>query len=371
MSHYLDYNATALVRPEAAAAIAAALATPGNPSSVHAAGRAARALMEDSRERVARLVGASPRQIIFTSGGTEAMALALAGFAGKTVLMSAVEHPCVGAAAPQAETLAVTADGVLDLTALAARLGDASRPVPAAVVLMLANNETGVIQPVADAVALIRAQCPACAVICDAVQALGKIAVDFAALDADFLVVSAHKIGGPQGVGALVARIAEQVPPVMTGGGQERGKRGGTQNLPGIAGFGAAAAAVQDHHTEEVTRIRALRDRLEAAVRDMAPSAVIWGQAAPRLPNTSCIGLPGVSQQRQVMALDLAGLAVSAGSACSSGKLDPSPVLRAMGASEAVAREAIRVSLGWASTEADVDAFLVAFAPLAAAARNP
>lgn len=368
MTHYLDYNATAPARPEAVAAVTAALSVPGNPSSVHGAGRTARALMEDSRDRVAALVGASPRQVIFTSGGTEAMALALNGFAGQPVLMSAIEHPCAPAAAPQAERLPVGPDGLLDLAALEARLTDPAHPAPAALVVMLANNETGVIQPLPQVVALARRH--GCAVICDAVQALGKIPVDFAALDVDCLVISGHKIGGPQGIGALIARVAEQVPPLMTGGGQERGKRGGTQNLPGIAGFGAAAAAVRAHGDEERTRLATLRDRLEAGVRAMAPSAVIWGEHSPRLPNTSCIGLPGVTQQRQVMALDLAGIAVSAGSACSSGKLEPSPVLRAMGADEITAREAIRISLGWASTDADVDAFLTAYTPLAAAARR-
>lgn len=365
MGHYLDYNATAPARPDAVAAVTAALSVPGNPSSVHAAGRTARALMEDSRDRVAALTGASPRQVIFTSGGTEAMALALNGFSGRPVLMSAIEHPCAPAAAPQAERCPVRPDGLLDLDALAARLADSTRPPPAAVVVMLANNETGVIQPLAEVVALAKAH--GCAVICDAVQALGKMPVSFTALDVDFLVVSGHKIGGPQGIGALIARIAEQVPPLMTGGGQERGKRGGTQNLPGIAGFGAAAAAVMAQGPAEQIRLARLRDRLEAEVRAMAPAAVIWGEDSPRLPNTSCIGLPGVAQQRQVMTLDLAGIAVSAGSACSSGKLEPSPVLKAMGASDATAREAIRISLGWATTEADVDAFLRAYAPLAAA----
>lgn len=365
MSHYLDYNATAPVRPEVVAAITAALSRPGNPSSVHAAGRAARALLEDSRDAVAAAVGATARQVVFTSGGTEAMALALHGFAGQQVLLSGIEHPCTPAAAPQGERLAVTPDGVIDLAALERRLQ--AGPVQA-VAVMLANNETGVIQPIAEVTRLAHAH--GAVVVCDAVQALGKIPVDFAALDVDHLILSAHKIGGPQGIGALIARVAETLPPLMTGGGQERGKRGGTHNLPGAAGFAAAARAVMQQGAAEQARMQSLRDRLERQVRALCPAVVIWGEHARRVPNTSCLGLPGVAQQRQIMTLDLAGIAVSAGSACSSGKLEPSAVLRAMGADDTTAREAIRVSVGWASTEADVDAFLAAYAPLAASARH-
>ena len=221
MGHYLDYNATAPARPDAVAAVTAALSVPGNPSSVHAAGRTARALMEDSRDRVAALTGASPRQVIFTSGGTEAMALALNGFAGRPVLMSAIEHPCAPAAAPQAERCPVRPDGLLDLDALAARLADSTRPPPAAVVVMLANNETGVIQPLTEVVALAKAH--GCAVICDAVQALGKMPVSFTALDVDFLVVSGHKIGGPQG------NRGPDCPDCGTGAAADDRRRAGTR----------------------------------------------------------------------------------------------------------------------------------------------
>ncbi|MGC2855801.1 cysteine desulfurase family protein [Novispirillum sp. DQ9] len=356
---YLDYNASAPVLPAAAEAVAMALRQPGNPSSVHAFGRAARARMEDAREAVARLVGATPAQVVFTSGGTEAAALALHAFRDRPALVSAIEHPCVLEALPGAERMPVTADGVLHLDWLADRLRRA--PAPAVVALMLANNETGVLQPVAEAAALARAA--GAAVFCDAVQGPGKVVVDITALGVDLLALSAHKLGGPQGVGAVVARAPEALAPLVAGGGQERGRRGGTQNGPGIAGFGAAARAIAAG--ECVSCLNDLRDRLEDGIRRLAPQAAIWGAAARRLPNTTCVGLPGVDQQRALMALDLAGVAVSAGSACSSGKVAPSHVLTAMGATPRQAREAIRVSLGWRSTARDVDAFLDAWGALA------
>lgn len=358
---YLDYNATAPVLPAAAEAVEAALRQPGNPSSVHGFGRAARAAMEDAREAVARLVGVAPAQVVFTSGGTEAAALALHAYRHRPAVVSAIEHPCVLEALPDAERLPVDRHGVADLDWLAARLR--RDPVPAVVAVMLANNETGVLQPVAEVAALARAA--GAAVFCDAVQGPGKVAVDFFALGVDLLTLSAHKLGGPQGVGALVVRAPETLAPLVVGGGQERGRRGGTQNGPGIAGFGAAARAIAAG--ECVPCLTDLRDRLESGIRRLAPQAVIWGEGAARLPNTTCVGLPGIDQQRALMALDLAGVAVSAGSACSSGKLAPSHVLTAMGAAPAEAREAIRVSLGWRSSAADVDAFLEVWGRLARA----
>lgn len=349
---YLDYNATAPVLPAAVEAVAATLGEVGNPSSVHGFGRRARARLEDSREAVARLVGARPDQVIFTSGGTEAAALGLHAFRSGPAVVSAIEHSCVLEALPDAERCPVTPDGVVDLAWLAARLEQ--EPRPAVVAVMLANNETGVIQPVAEIAALARAA--GAAVFCDAVQGPGKIAVDLESLGVDGLALSAHKLGGPQGVGALVVRAPQAVEAIVRGGGQERGRRGGTQNLPGIAGFGAAARAIAAG--ECVSCLTELRDRLESGIRAAAPQAVIWGQGAERLPNTTCVGLPGVNQQRQIMALDLAGVAVSAGSACSSGKLAPSHVLTAMGATAEQARQAIRVSIGWRTSTDDVDRFL-------------
>jgi cysteine desulfurase len=232
------------------------------------------------------------------------------------------------------------------------------------VAVQMANNETGVLQPLAEVAARTRrAGVP---LVVDAVQAAGKI--DLTGIEAEAVALSAHKFGGPQGVGALVLRGRRRLAPLIAGGGQERGLRGGTPNVPGIAGFGAAAT--EAGHLETAA-MAALRDRLEGGIAALAPAAEVFGRRAPRLPNTTCLRLPGVGQQRQVMALDLAGVAVSAGAACSSGKVTPSHVLRAMGVGETAAREAIRVSLGWATTAADIDAFLSAWAPLAGRAAGP
>ena len=353
--HYLDYNASAPLLPEAAAAMTATFALAGNPSSVHRAGRAARAVIEDAREAVAALVNVTPAQVVFTSGATESNGLALV--AGP-VTASAVEHPSVLAWA-EAETIPVDADGVVDLPALENRLREFP---PAVVALMLANNETGVLQPVADAAALAHG-CGA-RLHCDAVQGPGRVPVDFPALGADTLSLSAHKFGGPKGVGALILRHGLELPALVKGGGQERRRRAGTENLAGIAGFGAAAtcalAAFQD-----AGRVTALRDAFEARLADQAPQARVLSQGVARLGNTSCILLPGVSAETQLMRLDLANVQVSAGSACSSGKIAASHVLTAMGAKETEAKCAIRVSLGPGSTAADLDAFFSAWLPLA------
>lgn len=344
------------VLPAAAEAVAQALAVVGNPSSVHGAGRRARALIEDAREAVADLAGARPQDVLFTSGGTEALALALHGLAGPGPrLVSAVEHPCVLAAAGEGPRIPVDGAGRVDLAALERLLAEVA---PAVVAVQAANSETGVLQPL-DAVAALTGAAGVPLVV-DAVQAAGKM--DLTALPGQALAVSAHKIGGPQGVGALVLTGGRLSRPLIAGGGQERGWRGGTQNTPGIAGFGAA---VRGAASWDVAALRALRDTLEAEIRSLAPAATIHGAEAPRLPNTTCVRLPGIDQQRQVMALDLAGVAVSAGSACSSGKVEPSHVLTAMGVPEAAARQAIRLSLGWTSTRADIDAFLTAWAPMA------
>jgi cysteine desulfurase len=349
---YLDWNASAPLGIEARAAMARAYGVAGNPSSVHAAGRAARRIVEESRATLAAASGAGRARIVFTGGGTEANALALNGFDPADCLVSAVEHECVWAPLAGAGIVPVGTDGVVDLAAFEALLA-ARRPKLVAV--MLANNETGAIQPVAGIARLARAA--GARVHCDAVQAFGRIAVDFAALGVDTLALSAHKIGGPQGVGALVARDGVALAPLLCGGGQELGTRAGTQNVAGIAGFAAAAAAIAPMGP-------ALRDRLEAAIAAGFPNARFHAAAAPRLPNTSCIGLPGVSAETQVMALDLAGFAVSAGAACSSGKVKASRTLAAMGAG-AGAGEAIRVSLGTATTADEIDEFANAWLSLA------
>ncbi len=357
---YLDYNATAPVRPGVAAAVAEALAATGNPSSVHAAGRAARFAVEGAREIVADLVGASRSQIVFTGSGSEANNLALNGVGRPRVLVSAVEHDSAFGAVPHAEVVPVDADGLIDLEALDSTLSDGSDQ-PAVLSLMLANNETGVLQEVSKAAAMAHAY--GALVHCDAVQAAGRVPVAFGDLGADLLSLSAHKLGGPQGVGALVVADHVALAPEVRGGGQEHGRRAGTENVPGIAGFGVAAAHARAE-LDDQDRIAALRDGLEAGIAATASDAIVFGGSAARLPNTTCVALPGIAAEIQIMALDLAGIAVSAGAACSSGKVTPSRVLRAMGTSEDLAGSAIRVSLGWASSNADVDRFLEAWGGL-------
>ena len=360
---YLDYNATAPLRPEARQAVKATLAEIGNPSSVHRFGQGARRRVEQARAQVAALVHAEASWVLFTSGGTEANNLALRGAGRARVLVSAIEHDSVLAAAPEAERSPVGPDGVVRLESLEALLeGD---PRPALVSIMLANNETGVIQPVAEAAQVAHAH--GALIHCDAVQAAGKIPVDFAELGVDMLSLSAHKLGGPQGVGALVVGRQVALAPEQRGGGQERGLRAGTENVPGIAGFGAAAEATLGGVGDDPALAR-WRDRLEGSIRTLAPAARFFGAGAARLPNTACFTMPGVPSETQVIALDLAGVAVSAGSACSSGKVRPSHVLRAMGASEAEAGSAIRVSLGWRSEENDIERLLEAWGALYARA---
>ena len=358
---YLDYNASTPVKPAVIEAVALALGRIGNPSSVHGFGREARRALEQARASVAALVGARPEAVLFTSGGTEANNQALTSVPGHR-LVSAIEHASVLEAAPDAERLPVDPQGRVDLGELADRLA-AIRP--ALVSVMLANNETGVLQPVAEVARLARHH--GALVHCDAVQAAGKLGVDLGALGVDFLTLSAHKLGGPQGVGALVLGEGIEPSALLRGGGQERRWRPGTENLPGIVGFGRATElALEDRDLGR--RTAALRDRLEAGIRAVAPGAPIHGAGAERLPNTSCLGMPGVSNQTQLIAFDLAGIAVSTGSACSSGKVGPSHVLAAMGVEPAAAGQAIRVSFGWASAEADVDRLLAAWTRLYAKA---
>ncbi len=360
---YLDYNATAPVKPAVAEAMAEALLAPGNPSSVHGFGRAARKRVEDARERIAALVDCAPAELIFTAGGTEANNTALKGAGRRAIVASAIEHPAVlRAAEARVGTLVllpVDAEGRVDMAALDGAL--AAHGPDALVSVMLANNETGVIQPVAEIAA--RARAAGALVHCDAVQAPGRIPLSFAALGVDMMSLSAHKFAGPKGIGALVVRAGLDVAPLVHGGGQERGRRGGTENGAGIVGFGAAAALARED-LARAGEIAALRDRLEARLRETEPAVRVFSAGAARLPNTSCVTMPGVQSETQVMGLDLAGAAVSAGSACSSGKVEPSHVLRALGAPDEVGGCAIRVSLGWATTEREIDRFARAWRAL-------
>jgi cysteine desulfurase len=367
---YLDWNATAPLRPEARSAIAAAFDISGNPSSVHSEGRAARKLVEDARSAVAAALGADQRNVVFTSGGTEANALTLTPDLRKgraepvqRLIVSAVEHPSVlagGRFAPGAIEIApILPSGVIDLDALAALL--AGKP-PALVSVMLANNETGAIQPIPEVAGIVHAAGGILHV--DAVQAFSKILINIKSLGADILTVSAHKIGGPKGVGALAfADGLEGLSALIRGGGQEQGRRAGTENVPGIAGFGAAVRAATAASEVDTARMRGLQARLEKGLRSH-PGAVIFSDSVPRLPNTTLISAPLLKAETAVIGFDLEGIAVSSGSACSSGKVQPSHVLQAMNVDPALLRGAIRLSLGWDTTEADIDRCLEAWIKL-------
>ncbi len=384
---YLDHNATTPARPEVVEAVAHALSLPGNPSSVHGEGRAARGAMEQARERVAALVGAKASNLVFTSGGTEANVTVLSPglmdcdggrdcvrTPASLLLHSATEHACVRDGhrfpADMAEEIPVDGEGRADLAWLDARLARFVTDNPGARALVsihLANNETGVIQPVAEAAAVVHRH--GGLLHSDAVQAAGKIAIDIAALGADVLTLSAHKIGGPKGIGAIVFRTGalELADKPLRGGGQERGWRAGTENLPGIIGFGAAADSALKALPAEAARLAALRDRLESGVLALAPEAAVFGRLAPRLPNTSAFAVPGLKAETALIKLDLLGAALSSGSACSSGKVRRSHVLDAMKVDPAMSAGALRASLGWTTCEADIELFLAAYGKLVAA----
>jgi len=366
---YFDWNATAPLRPEARDAMIAALALTGNASSVHGEGRAARQVIEIARQKVAHLMGCEAKNVTFTSGATEANMLALtptleAG--GRKALrdklfFSAIEHPSVRSGgrfpAETQEELTVTHAGLLDLHALRSAVARAERPL---VSVMLANNETGVIQPIVEIAAIVHEAGGLLHV--DAVQGAGRIDCDLATLGADLLSISAHKLGGPQGIGALVRRGDIHIgAPLITGGGQERSLRAGTENVAAIAGFGAAAAAAAAARQADAARMAQLRDQLEARLLAMTPDAVIFGAEALRLPNTTLIAVPGIKAETALIAFDLAGIALSSGSACSSGRVQTSHVLAAMGVEPDLARGALRLSLGWSTTQDDVESLLNAW----------
>ena len=368
---YLDWNATTPLRPEARAAMAAAWDLAGNPSSVHAEGRQARRLIEDARAAIATAVGGVPRNVIFTSSGTEANVLALSpgvhkagGQPAQRLLISAIEHASVlagGRFTPEAiSKIPVTPSGVVDLTGLRASLAKGGS---ALVSIMAANNETGALQPIREAAEIIHEAGGLLHV--DAIQAFGKIPFKLNELTADLVTVSAHKIGGPKGVGALIlADGLSGVEPLLRGGGQERGRRAGTENVAGIAGLGAAVSAAMTGLGSDRERVDSLRNRLEAGLRQ-TPGMVIFSADAPRLPNTALFTIPGLRAETAVIGFDLEGVAVSSGSACSSGKVQSSHVLEAMGFDPNLAQGAVRLSLGWSTTEADIDSCLQAWRKLA------
>ena len=367
---YLDWNATTPLRREAREAMAAAWDFCGNPSSVHAEGRQARRLVEEARAAVAGAVGALPRNLVFTSGGTEANALALtpglrrgSGLPVERLLVSAIEHASVlaGGRFPTEAIgmIGVTGAGLLDLDRLRAKLENGP---PALVSVMLANNETGVVQPVADVAEIVHAAGGLLHV--DAIQALGKISFDIKVLDADLVTLSGHKIGGPKGVGAVaLAEGVRGLEPLLRGGGQELGHRAGTENVSGIAGFGAAAKAAMGARESDAIRLESLRNRLERGLRETT-GAIVFSGDVPRLPNTTLFTAPGLKAETAVIGFDLEGIAVSSGSACSSGKVQPSHVLKAMGYGPNTAQGAVRLSLGWSTSEADIDRCLEAWRKL-------
>ncbi len=375
MTVYLDYNATAPLRDEARAAMLAAFEAPGNPSSVHAAGRRARAQVEEARRVLAQALGAAPADVVFTAGGTEANNLGLLGVASGNecthILLSSIEHSCIRVAARTAglpmHTIPVTPDGVVDLAALQTTLDalpEGARPLLA---LMMVNNETGVVQPVIEAAHRVHEAGGLIHV--DAVQGFGKMPVSLGALGADSLAVSAHKIGGPLGTGALALACGTKLAPRSFGGGQESGHRGGTENVPGILGFAAATkAALADlDHAKDIT---ILRDHLEQRLLSIAPDAVVVGGKALRLCNTLCLATPGFAADTQLMTMDLAGFAISSGAACSSGKVKASVVMLAMGLPGDLPSCAIRISLGKDTTREELDAFADAWGEALVRARE-
>jgi cysteine desulfurase len=367
---YLDWNATAPMRPEAKAAMMQAMDLQGNPSSVHAEGRAARKIIEDARANIAKALGARSADVVFTSGGTEANALALMPGLRRDrdvatrLIVSAIEHSSVrsGGRFPveDIQTAPVMPSGVVDLERLQALLANGT---PALVSVMLANNETGAIQPIAEIAELVHAAHGILHV--DAVQGFGKTDININRLDADLLSISAHKIGGAKGTGALV--LTERLAgfePLIAAGGQEKGRRGGTENLPGIAAFGAAVAAHLETGAAAMARMQKLRAKFEAGLRAVTPELVIFSSDVPRVPNTTLFAAPGMKAETAVIAFDLEGMAVSSGSACSSGKVHASPVLTAMGVRPEMAQGAVRLSLGWDTTEAEIQYLLEAWISL-------
>jgi cysteine desulfurase len=372
---YLDHNAITPMRPEAIAAVRAALEVFGNPSSVHAAGRAARDLLDGARARVAAALGARPPEVVFTSGATESAALAIRGVLGaapegrRRLVVTAVEHPCVLALARTLEregtpltVVPVDRRGLVDPDAFRAALG----PDVGLACAMRANNETGVLLPTAALAAAAREV--GAPFFCDAVQAAGKLPLDVRTLGADLVSITGQKFGGPRGAGALWVTPGLRLAP-MLGGEQERGRRAGTENLPGIAGLAAALEVAVGRQAEEEPRVRALRDRLEAGLLAAVPRARVNGAGAPRLPGTLSVVLEGCDAEALLMALDLEGVCASAGSACHSGSTRPSGVLLAIGLSEADARSTLRLSLGWSTTAEEVEAALRMLPPLVARVR--
>lgn len=349
---YMDYNATAPVFPAVIDAMAAALAHTGNASSVHGFGRAARKMVENARQQIAETINARPAQIIFTGGGTESNNTALQCFKRERIFISAVEHESM-IKHKNANIIPVDQDGMVSPETLDRILSQ--EKTPALISIMLANNETGVIQPIADLVEIAKKHNALFHV--DAAQALGKIPVNFAKLNIDALTLSAHKFGGPMGVGALVVKEEMPFTAFLSGGGQERYRRAGTENIPAIVGFGVACMQIAKHQLRW-EKIENWRNDMEQKIKRIAPETIFFGEKSDRLPNTSCFATPGWAAEKQVLAMDLSNIAIGSGSACSSGKVEPSHVLKAMGANTEQTKSAIRISMGWQTKQTDVQTLI-------------
>lgn len=358
LKHYLDYNATAPVRPEVIEVIRQLQPLPLNPSSAHSAGRKAKGIIDNSRRKLAEIIGAFANEIIFTSSGTEANNWAIRAFPGYTAIVSAIEHSSILKTAHLIGTpiiIPVTGDGIIDINALAGMLPATDKFI---VSVMLANNETGIIQPIREIADIVHRKNGI--IHCDAVQAFGKIPIDFTNLGCDLMTISAHKMGGPIGAAALIAKSNITLPPFLIGGGQELNRRAGTENVSAIAGFTKSAELID---FGQMKKIREWLDKFEGEIETMAPSATI-GRNSPRLPNTTCVTMPNVSSEIQIISFDLENIAVSAGSACSSGKIEPSHVLTAIGLNDQETKNALRISCGWATTEHDIMALTKAWKKL-------
>jgi len=365
---YLDYNATSPVKPAVIEHVSKLMAETGNASSVHQYGRSALMHIEKARQSVADLCHTHPNYVTFTSGATESNNTVLSAFKDSPIHVCAAEHPSIINSAHELHKIPVDANGLLTAENLESYLSALQTP-PALFSIMMVNNETGIIQPIAELARIIRRLYPQSYIHCDAVQAAGRIEIDFSALNVDYLSLSAHKFGGPQGVGALLKAPGAKDIQFITGGGQEKRQRAGTENVAGIAGMGIAAElALQD--IQSLQFLEKLRDDMETALGNIAPELVIFGHKAPRVGNTSCLCLPGIAAETQLMNMDLAGIAVSNGSACSSGKVMPSHVLQAMGANENEVSSAIRLSMGWQTTQNDIDKFIDAWTKMYERVKN-
>jgi len=352
---YMDYNATCPVRPEVIERVSEAMAIVGNASSIHGDGRSARKIVEDSRDQIASFVNVTPAQVIFNSGATEGNNTILSGFRDKTVLISAIEHPSIIEAASKADQIPVTKSGIVDLAKLEKMLSSAKVDL---ICVQLVNSETGAIQPVAEIAALAKKH--NAKLHCDAVQAAGRIAIDFKTLGCDYMTLSAHKFGGPQGVGALIFRQGLLLPKLLLGGGQEKRQRAGTENVAGIAGFRVAASLAAKNIADYQAKTKAFQDKLEAGLRSAANGLIIVSDSTPRVTNTTNVILPGVTAETQLMAMDLEGVSLSSGSACSSGSFKPSHVLAAMGYKDE-SKSALRFSTGWNTTSANIENAVAAY----------